>query len=84
MSEIISRHKIYHISLDDVLLYAVCNDSIERKLQKCIIVGMTIFKVSFGEVYRRIYGPKWLFTGSLASRRKTKFPTLYPTIYVPK
>ena len=28
----------------------------ERKLQNSIIMGITIFKFSFGEVYRRIYG----------------------------
>ena len=28
----------------------------ERKLQKCIKIGKTIFKIGFGEVYRWIYG----------------------------
>ena len=41
-------------------------------------------KFSFGEVYRWIYVRKSRFTASLARRRKTKFPTVYPTIYLPK
>ena len=56
----------------------------ERKFQKYIRMGTTIFKVSFEEVYRRIYGPKSRFTAPLASRRKTKFPTIYSTINVQK
>ena len=56
----------------------------ERKIQKCIRMGITIFKISFREVYRRIYVRKSRFTAPLARRRKTKFPTVYPTIYLPK
>ena len=47
-------------------------------------------KFSFGEVYCRIYGWKFSFTAMrkfsfTATRcRKTKFPTVYPTIYLPK
>ena len=47
-------------------------------------MGITIFKISFEEVYRLIYGRKSHFTAPLARRRKTKFPTVYPTIYLPK
>ena len=56
----------------------------ELKLQKGITMGITIFKFSFGEVYRRIYVQKSRFTARLARRSKTKFPTVYPTIYLPK
>ena len=40
--------------------------------------------MTFGEVYRRIYVRKSCFTALLTRRRKTKFPTVYPTIYLPK
>ena len=56
----------------------------ETKLQKCIRMGITIFNFAFGEVYRRIYIRKSHFTAPLARRRKTKFPTVYPKIYLPK
>ena len=46
---------------------------------------ITIFKkISFGEVYRRFYGWKFRFPAPLTRRRKTKFPTIKPTIYLPK
>ena len=56
----------------------------ERKLQKCIGIWITIFKISFGEVYPWIYGQKSRFTAPLVHCCKTKFPTLYPMIYLPK
>ena len=57
----------------------------ETKLQKCIRMGITVFKLSFGAVYRRIYVRKSRFTAPLARRRKTaKFPTVCLTIYLPK
>ena len=37
-----------------------------------------------GGVYRRIYVRKSCFTAALTRRCKTKFPTVYPTIYLPK
>ena len=43
-------------------------------------MGITIFKIFIGEVYRRIYVRKSRFTAPLARRCKTKFPTVYPTI----
>ena len=46
--------------------------------------GYPYSKFSFGEVYRRIYVRKSRFTSPLTRRRKTKFPTVYPTIYLPK
>ena len=52
----------------------------ETKLQKCIRMGITMFKFSFGEVYRRINIRKSPFTAPLARCRETKFPTVYPTI----
>ena len=39
---------------------------------------------SFGEVYRRIYGWKFSFTVTRERSRKTWFPNVYPTIYLPK
>ena len=56
----------------------------ERKLQKCIRMGITIFIITFREVYRRIYGRKSRFTAPLVCHSKTKFPTVYQTIYLPK
>ena len=47
-------------------------------------MGIAIFIISFWEVYRRINGRKSRFTAPLARRHKTKFPTVYPTIYLPK
>ena len=49
----------------------------ETKLQKCISIGIAIFQIFIGEVYCRIYGRKSCFT-------KTKFLTVYPTIYLHK
>ena len=40
--------------------------------------------LSFGAVYRRIYVRKLYFTAPLTRRCKTKFPTVYTTIYLPK
>ena len=36
------------------------------------------------EVYRRIYVRKSRITAPLTRRRRTKFPTVHPTIYLPK
>ena len=55
----------------------------ERKLQKCIRMGITIFKISFGEVYHWIYCRKPHFTVQLVCQRKSKFPAVYRTIYLP-
>ena len=73
-------------------LYAACNapnwrrnkDFNSKQAQKCIRKGINMFKYSFGEVYCRIYGWKSRWMAPLMHRRKTKFPTLYPTIYLPK
>ena len=45
----------------------------ELKLQKCIRMGITIFKISFGEVYRRIYVRKSRFTVSSRVAVKLNF-----------
>ena len=50
----------------------------ERKLQKCIRMGINIFKISFGEVYRRIYIPKSSFTAPLAGHVKCDFRPYIP------
>ena len=49
----------------------------EMKLQKCIRMGITIVKILFGEVYRRIYVQKSHFKAPLARHGKTKLPTVY-------
>ena len=41
----------------------------------CIRMGITIFKIFFWGVYRRIYVRKSRFTAPLARRHKTKFRT---------
>ena len=45
---------------------------------------MHIQKFSFGEIYRRICIGQSRFTTPLTCHRKTKFLTVYPTIYLPK
>ena len=42
------------------------------KVKKYIRMGITIFKFSFVEVYRSIYGRKSCFTAPLSRRRKKK------------
>ena len=42
---------------------------------------ITIFKYSFGKVYRRIHGQ---FNGDSRARLKTRFSTVYSMIYLPK
>ena len=57
----------------------------ELKLLKCIRMGITIFNnFILGGISSDICVRKSRFTAPLARRRKTKFPTLYPTIYLPK
>ena len=55
-----------------------------KKMNKCIRMGITASNLSFGEVNRRFYGRKLRFTAPLTRRRKTKFPTVKPPIYLPK
>ena len=56
----------------------------ETKLQKCIRMGITIFKnFIWGGISSDIQ-LEITFDGSLASQRKTKVPTVYPAIYLPK
>ena len=47
-------------------------------------MGITASNLSFGEVNRRFYGRKLRFTAPLTRRRKAKFPTVKPPIYLPK
>ena len=47
-------------------------------------MGITALNLSLGEVNRRFYGRKLRFTAPLTRRRKTKFPTVKPPIYLPK
>ena len=53
-------------------------------MNKCIRMGITASNLSFGEVNRRFYGRKLRFTATRQRRRKTKFPTVKPPIYLPK
>ena len=53
-------------------------------MNKCIRMGITASNLSFGEVNWRFYGRKLRFTAPLTRRRKTKFPTVKPPIYLPK
>ena len=57
---------------------------LREKFNSALEWGYPYSKFSFGEVYRRIYVRKSRFTALLTRRRKTKFPTVYPTIYLPK
>ena len=56
----------------------------ETKLPRCIRMGITIFKFSFREVYCLIYVRKPLFTAPFDRQCKTKFPIVYPMIYLSK
>ena len=47
----------------------------------CIRMGITIFKMFIWELYCQIHGRKAHFTVPLTGLRKTKFPTVYGTIY---
>ena len=56
----------------------------ETKLQKCIRMGIAIFKIFIWGGIESDIRSEITFTAPLARRRKTKFPTVYPTIYLPK
>ena len=51
---------------------------IEIKLPKSIRMGITIFKIF---IWGSISSDIW---SEIAHRRKAKFPTVYPMIYLPK
>ena len=67
-------------------LVVLCKQNIFsiEKMNKSIRMGITASNLSFGEVNRRFYGRKLRFTAPLTRRRKTKFPTVKPPIYLPK
>ena len=53
----------------------------ETKLQKCIRMGKAIYKIFIlGSILSDIRS-EITFYGSAGASRKTKFPTVYPTIY---
>ena len=57
------------------------------KVRNNIRMGITIFKKNifgWGEVYCPICGSKLRFTALLTRCCKTKFLTVYPTIYLPR
>ena len=47
----------------------------ETILQECIRMGITIFKILFGEIYCQIYSRKSCFTAPLTRSGKTEFQT---------
>ena len=49
--------------------------------KKCIRMGITVLKLSFGEVSRQIYDRKLHFMAPLVPNRKTKFLTINLMIY---
>ena len=55
----------------------------ETKLQNCIRMGKTMFKIFIWGGISSDIRSEITFYGALARRRKTKFPTVYPTIYPP-
>ena len=55
----------------------------EKHLQKCIRIGITIFKIFIWGGISSVYGRKSRFTATHEPRCKTKFPTIYLTIYLP-
>ena len=57
---------------------------IETKLQKCFRVGITIFKIFIWGGISLDIRSEITFYGSTALMNKTKFPTVYLTIYLPK
>ena len=56
----------------------------KKNVNSALEWGKLYAKFSFREVYSMIYVRKSHFTAPLMRRRKTKFPTIYPTIYFPK
>ena len=54
-------HYLRHILLDDVRPFGIATLEFETKLKKSIRMGITIFKISFGEVCRLIYSRKFNF-----------------------
>ena len=75
------------ILLDDVrLCAALCGlqcSNLRPDCRSTLEWGQPYPKFSFGEVYRRIDIRKLCFTAPLMHRCKTKFPTVYPLIYLP-
>ena len=47
------------------------------------LVQITVLKIVIREVKRRFCGRKLHYTAPLTCRRKTKFPTIKPTVYLP-
>ena len=53
-------------------------------MNKGIRMGITAFKIVIWGGKSGFYGRKLRFTAPLTRRRKTKFPTVKPPIYLPK
>ena len=71
--DVINYATFHRISLNDVRMMRLATLQFEKKQPNGIIMGITIFKISFGEVYRRIYVQKSRFTAPLVRRRKLNF-----------
>ena len=84
LSDIIWRKKLRTFRWMTFGLMRLAMFQFETKLQKCIRMGITIYKIFiWGGISSDIHS-EITFTASLTQRRKTKFPTVYPTIYLPK
>ena len=65
-----------------IMRYATSN--LRRNCRSALEWGQPYSKFSFGEVYRLIYALESHFMAPLPHHRKTKYPTVYLTIYLPK
>ena len=55
----------------------------DENVKKCIRMGITVLKMSFGEGKSSVLWLQIAFYGdALARRRKMKFPTIKPMIYL--
>ena len=56
----------------------------DKSVEKCIGKGLTLLQIVFWEGKSSVYGRKLRFTAPPTGRRKTKFATIKPTIYLSK
>ena len=56
----------------------------EGNVKKCIKMGITVLKIVICGGKLSVYDRKLRFTAPLTRRRKTKFPTIKPTIHLHK
>ena len=53
----------------------------DKNVKKCIRMGITVLKISFGEVNLQFCACKLCFTGQLSLHFKTKFATIKRTCF---